>query len=222
MAIEKFPYQAVIYVLDSFHCGASIIHESFVLSAAHCVEQLGVDKMTVGVGSADLGGHERYAIDKLIMHPDYSTDQFYILVSDAALLKLKKKLQFGTTVQPITLPSALDTSLYVGRLLTVSGFGATAEGGKDSNRLLSTEVQIVSMATCRMLYGEKSLTIHRSMFCARSDGQDACQGDSGGPIVADNVLYGIISFGLGCGSEFPGVYTRVVAIRPWLEEQIGI
>jgi secreted trypsin-like serine protease len=42
---------------------------------------------------------------------------------------------------------------------------------------------------------------------------DACQGDSGGPLFAQDhngfVQVGVASWGEGCASGFPGVYTRL-------------
>lgn len=55
------------------------------------------------------------------------------------------------------------------------------------------------------------------------DNSDACQGDSGGPIfLNDNVsgvstIVGIVSFGVSCGSELPGVYTRIASFMDWIE-----
>ena len=50
-------------------------------------------------------------------------------------------------------------------------------------------------------------------ICAADDGKDSCQGDSGGPLVAlENnryALIGVVSYGYGCASRYPGVYTRV-------------
>ena len=83
------------------------------------------------------------------------------------------------------------------------------------------------------------------MVCAASpgNGKDACQGvifkdpkhlilknktlkgDSGGPLVVpkgptDNsaVIFGIVSWGTGCGI-YPGVYTRVPKYIPWIKSK---
>ena len=58
------------------------------------------------------------------------------------------------------------------------------------------------------------------MLCAQSPYKDSCQGDSGGPLfkrgatAADDVVVGIVSFGLGCGGPIdaqnpPGVYSQI-------------
>ena len=77
---------------------------------------------------------------------------------------------------------------------------------------------------------------------------DACQGDSGGPLVcplADNYLHpsvkqlnenfknqnnknqarkmfqvGIVSFGVECGQDNPGVYTKVSMFKKWMAKTI--
>lgn len=57
----------------------------------------------------------------------------------------------------------------------------------------------------------------------------ACQGDSGGPIVAfDSVtkiptLLGIVSWGEGCAEpNYPGVYSKILAARTWIQEHTHI
>ena len=52
-------------------------------------------------------------------------------------------------------------------------------------------------------------------------GVDACQGDSGGPLICienkQPVLYGIVSWGVGCGREgLPGLYSKVAAQLEWI------
>ena len=67
-----------------------------------------------------------------------------------------------------------------------------------------------------LVYYDALLSLTDNMFCAKSsDGADTCAGDSGGPLLCENdrgdwTLYGITSWGLGCGAEkYPGVYTSV-------------
>lgn len=67
--------------------------------------------------------------------------------------------------------------------------------------------------------------ISESQYCAYDPRgtKDSCQGDSGGPLqifphgskVAK--IVGVVSFGISCGSTFPGIYTRVASYSNWIE-----
>ncbi|XP_026666905.1 trypsin-2-like [Ceratina calcarata] len=62
------------------------------------------------------------------------------------------------------------------------------------------------------------------MICAgyMQGGKDACLGSSGSPLVANDILYGIVSWGQGCGRpNYPGVYSNVANPRSWIENNNG-
>ena len=76
------------------------------------------------------------------------------------------------------------------------------------------------------------------MLCAGGiEGVDSCTGDSGGPLGMQlglkqriNVLvchangkytlYGVVSFGYGCGAAMPGVYADAFALRKWIKANL--
>ncbi|XP_055486434.1 uncharacterized protein LOC129693672 [Leucoraja erinacea] len=96
-----------------------------------------------------------------------------------------------------------------------------------SNILQEAEVSVIDDQTCRNAYGS---IITPRMLCAGvlTGGVDSCQGDSGGPLACSDsrgtwFLAGIVSFGDICARpDFPGVYTRVTAVRDWVEQQTGV
>ena len=78
------------------------------------------------------------------------------------------------------------------------------------------------------LYNPKE--IDSSMVCAGylEGKKDACAGDSGGPLVVPRspeddtaVIYGVVSWGLGCAQpKSPGVYARVTNFIEWIESKM--
>lgn len=79
---------------------------------------------------------------------------------------------------------------------------------------------VVNRDRCNEVYSATGYPITDVMFCAGSfTGEfDSCGGDSGGPLVYNGQLIGLVSWGAGCAEwGYPGVYTKISALRPWID-----
>jgi trypsin len=163
-----FPY---FTAHSEFLCGASLIHEDMVLTAAHCK---GIwDKVRIGVQDAfdPKDGVVRRVI-KEIIHPNYRGG-----VNDIMLLKLESPV----SIQPVAWEKS-ENSPSSGETLTVMGFGVTSEKGPQSSVLLQVDVLAVADSTCFSQYAGNARDVDVDVeFCAGAPkgGKDSCQGDSG-------------------------------------------
>ena len=228
--ISEYPWQAAIYA-DGYLCGASVIHQYWVITAAHCVEEsnqvVAAESITVGVGSsnsyAGLFGSsgDEYDVEEVISHSGYN----WSMNNDIALLKLKQPIEFSDDVQPISIICSDQVSSGaqdVGAMTTITGWGNTSEGGQGSDILQYIEVPIISSNDPGL--GNISINNNTQFFAGAIDGgMDSCQGDSGGPVAVRNaedtdwLLIGITSWGYGCADDgYPGVYTKVSNYINWI------
>ena len=108
----------------------------------------------------------------------------------------------------------------------MGGWGALSSGGSSPPSAHSAGVTIYSKEQCKAESKYDWNDINYNVeFCAgdTSGGTDSCQGDSGGPLVcivdSKPVLYGVVSWGIGCARDgYPGVYAKVSSAIEWLEE----
>uniref|UniRef100_A0A3Q2FGV9 Prothrombin n=1 Tax=Cyprinodon variegatus TaxID=28743 RepID=A0A3Q2FGV9_CYPVA len=245
--VASAPWQVMLYKRSpqELLCGASLISNQWILTAAHCIlyppwnKNFTTRDILVRLGKHNRAKFERgiekiVSIDEIIVHPKYNWKEN--LNRDIALLHLMRPITFSDEIHPICLPSkevarALMSAGYKGR---VTGWGNLQETWNPAARNLPAVLQqihlpIVDQDTCRK---STAIRITNNMFCAgyspeESQRGDACEGDSGGPFVmkypAENRWYqiGIVSWGEGCDRDGKyGFYTHLFRMGRWMRKVI--
>ena len=154
----SFPYQVSMILADAkageefnYHvCGGSMISDTWVLTAGHCITAEGEVADPKGihiyVGSTNFKNGDRIAVKSVYRHPNYDaafTD------NDVALLKLDRAPKKEVKYTKISLMDGVkDASLEApGTDFTIIGWGTT-EKGSLSNTLKFTTVKAIDRAEC--------------------------------------------------------------------------
>ena len=217
-SIEEHPWQVSLQSRGFHFCGGSIISKDVVLTAGHCTTSYPASSMSVRVGSSrTASGGSLHQVEEIVRHENFKINIFGIPTNDVAILKLKSPIAMSKSTRAIPL-FAKSEEAAEGAAATISGWGATYEGGSAPSVLHTVQVPIVAKATCSdayLIWGG----VPEGQICAAypAGGRDTCQGDSGGPLIVGGRQAGIVSWGNGCARKgYPGVYTEIAAVREWL------
>nr|AAV52922.1 type II transmembrane serine protease [Mus musculus] len=223
---EEWPWQSSLRWDGSHRCGATLINNTWLVTAAHCFRtHKDPSRWSATFGATLQPRKLTTGIRRIIVHEKYKYPSHDY---DIALAELSKPVPCTNAVHKVCLPDA-NHEFQPGQRMFVTGFGALKNDGFTQNNLRQVQVDYIDTQTCNQPQSYNGAITPRMLCAGFLKGEkDACQGDSGGPLVTADVrdiwyLAGVVSWGDECGQpNKPGVYTRVTAFRHWIASNTGI
>jgi secreted trypsin-like serine protease len=229
---HEFPWQVYLRTpgqATSFFCGGSIITPTYVITAAHCTDGKLASEIEVVAGEHDRSTNDLIrqlrAVITITQHASYDarTTDF-----DISLLRVGTAFIFNENVTYVCAPTNIDITFYHGKETQISGWGTLQSGGACCPMNLHwARINVIDNVLCQAKYTGNTIT--NNMVCAGTgpdfNTTDTCQGDSGGPMTFKNPsgqfeLVGLTSWGIGCASGYPGVYTNLPGFKAWVNVNI--
>ena len=199
-------------------CGGALIHDDFVVSAAHC-QWAFYEKMSVVIGAYQIdnadGVGTKVDIGNVLPHPGFLDNGS--AQNDILLLHLSSVVK---DITPFDYNTDPDFPHVMKEPLTIIGFGTTSEGGMVSQTLRTVDVYEFSYQDCVAEYPD---ALHNISLCAGTvqGGKDGCDSDSGSPYVVNNTVVAVTDDGKGCGhANIPSINSRVSGFADWIHDTI--
>lgn len=248
----ELPWQVYIEIDKNgsrYACGGTLITDTWVVTAAHCLSDndsrvlfTAVDSSQVtvysgGIDRSNSGNQSANTLANLIVHPDYSQ---VTNTNDIALLQLS-----APAASPAQAIKLMDNTLQgyandefdaaTANNLLVSGWGRTSTDGSQSTDILQKSA-VTGISDDRCAISWRWVGREANYICANAINRGSCNGDSGGPLIWQDKsatsdrdlgyrLAGVVSFGHAdqCAkNDTPDVYTEVSTYRQWLVDTIDL
>ncbi|MGL0819840.1 secreted trypsin-like serine protease [Vibrio vulnificus] len=236
---DSLEYDGVYFPWAS--CGATILDTSHVLTAAHCVEDLGSMALFLVVvpqlqdeNDYPFGNIQRHRVAKIFYPDNFSNSPYTLFPNDIAILKLENPMNIDSVNDVIRRPqnevyrNASETFFAVGHGNTRSGFDSESQ-------LQETPLTYISNTQCANVFSagnylsSKQICFDGNFSQSSQLKNSTCQGDSGGPVYWENngvmMQVGVTSFGPNiCGDPnwaVTSVFTEITDYASWIDSVLA-
>ncbi|OMJ10864.1 Mite allergen Der p 3, partial [Smittium culicis] len=186
-----YPFVGFMIQRSGSFCGASLISNIWLVTAAHCVNGARPADIQVTLGNLEFSTNSGRSVSRIVIHSNYDprTES-----NDIAVIQLANSVNFGTV--------KIDRD-DVGDDETVRALGwglTSATGGGPASTLQQVDLKTMSRQECqKRLPSFRGNGVDGQLCTGNTPGKDTCSGDSGGPLLrtrnGDTKLVGITSFG---------------------------
>ncbi|KAG5334530.1 SP34 protease, partial [Acromyrmex charruanus] len=216
--VNEYPYIVGLATATNktIFCGATIISNRHILTAAHCFRITNrvigeYDVTTENTLRIDdnTKGTKVYQLIKCIIHPGYRRNKS-ACINDIAVCKINKNIEYTAEIGPVCLPFKHKDDSFIGDTVTALGWNLR-DFGKKAIKLQKVDLNVEPLKNCP--------NSNDNNICTFTPGNDTYQMDGGpllwkNPVTDDIVLVGIISSGYSSGT--PTANMRIGTYIDWI------